>query len=160
MMANTFGEDFKTRMGKAVKFMIEKEPPYLIHCNEGKDRCGFVSMLFETLAGASIDEMRRDYMITLLNFYKIEDGGESYNLRQKLSIDRMMWLLCHEEMLKHFTSIDWEKIEFSDNDTEEQDMYHITRKTLQQAARKYLIECGLTDEECDTFYKILTTGKK
>ena len=160
MMANTFGEDFKTRMGKAVKFMIEKEPPYLIHCNEGKDRCGFVSMLFETLAGASIDEMRRDYMITLLNFYKIEDGGESYNLRQKLSIDRMMWLLCHEEMLKNFTSIDWEKIEFSDNDTEEQDMYHITRKTLQQAARKYLIECGLTDEECDTFYKILTTGKK
>ena len=160
MMANTFGEDFKEKMGKAVKFMIEKEPPYLIHCNEGKDRCGFVSMLFEVLAGAGIDELRRDYMVTMLNFYKIEDGGESYRLRQRLSIDRMMWLLCHEEMLKNYMSIDWDKMEFSDNDMEGNSLYQISRKTLQQAARKYLEECGLTDEECDTFCKILTTGKK
>ena len=160
MMANSFNDDFKTKMGKAVKFMIEKEPPYLIHCNEGKDRCGFVSMLFEALAGASIDELRRDYMVTLLNFYKVEDGGESYCLRQRLSIDRLMWLLCHEEMLKNFNSINWDKMVFSDTDIEESDMYHISRKTLQQAARKYLVECGLTEEECDTFRKILTTGKK
>ncbi len=160
MMANSFCDDFKTRLGKAVKFMIAHEPPYLIHCNEGKDRCGFVSMLFEALAGASVDELRRDYMLTMLNFYKIPDGGESYQKRQELAIDRMIWLLCNEEALANYQAIKWEETDVSNIDWNGLGFYNDSKfqgANLMASAKKYLKECGLTDEECEALRTILTT---
>lgn len=146
MMANTFCDDFKERLGKAVRFMIAHKPPYLIHCNEGKDRCGFVTMVFEALVGASVDELRRDYMVTMLNFYKIPDGGESYQLRQQLAIDRMIWLMCNEEALDNYLDIQWD----------ETDVSNLQGPNLQAAAKKYLKECGVSDEECETLRAILS----
>ncbi len=160
MMANSFCDDFKTRLGKAVKFMIAHEPPYLIHCNEGKDRCGFVSMLFEALAGANVDELRRDYMLTMLNFYKIHDGGESYQKRQELAIDRMIWLLCNEEALANYQAIKWEETDVSNIDWNGLGFYNDSKfqgANLMASAKKYLKECGLTDEECEALRTILTT---
>lgn len=145
MMANTFNDDFKQRLGKAIKFMIANEPPYLIHCNEGKDRCGFVSMVLEAFAGASIEELQRDYMVTMLNFYQIPDGGESYKLRQTLSINRMIWLLCNEDALNNYTAIKWDKIDLK-----------ALEPTLQKSVKEYFKSCGLTDEECTALHKILT----
>ncbi len=145
MMANTFNDDFKQRLGKAIKFMIANEPPYLIHCNEGKDRCGFVSMVFEAFAGASVEELRRDYMITMLNFYQIPDGGESYKLRQSLSIDRMIWLICNEDALNDYTAINWDKMNFV-----------AIESILQESVKEYLKSCGLTDEECAALHDRLT----
>lgn len=144
MMANTFHKDFKAKMGEAVRFMIAHEPPYLIHCNEGKDRCGFVSMVLEAFAGATLDELCRDYMVTMLNFYHIPDGGESYTLRQSLSVNRMLWLLCHEEALEDYSNIDWDG-KFSDLES-----------LVQPAAEKYLKECGLSDSECSQLRAILS----
>ncbi len=157
MMANSFCDDFKNRLGRAVKFMIVNRPPYLIHCNEGKDRCGFVSMLFEALAGASVEELRRDYMTTMLNFYKIDDGGESYQLRQELSIDRMIWLMCNEEALANYQAIDWVNIDVANIDWQGFGLYTVNLQgpNLQAAAKKYLKECGVTDEECETLRNIL-----
>ncbi len=159
MMANTFCDDFKTRLGAAMRFAIANEPPYLIHCNEGKDRCGFVSMLLEALMGADIDELRRDYMLTMLNFYKIEDYGESYQLRQSLSIDRMIWLLCNEDALQNYTAIDWNTIDVSNIDWDGLGFYRVNLQgpTLQAAATNYLKECGLTDAEIQALQQRLTT---
>ena len=161
MMANTFCDDFKTRLGKAVQFMISHEPPYLIHCNEGKDRCGFVSMLFEALCGASIDELRRDYMVTMLNFYQIPDGGESYALRQSLSIDRMIWLMCNEYALEDYKKIKWETIDVSDIDWDGLGFYktQLQGVTLQASARAYLRECGLDDAQIAALRSILMEGR-
>lgn len=161
MMANTFCDDFKTRLGKAVQFMIPHEPPYLIHCNEGKDRCGFVSMLFEALCGASIDELRRDYMVTMLNFYQIPDGGESYALRQSLSIDRMIWLMCNEDALEDYKKIKWETIDVSDIDWDGLGFYktQLQGVTLQASAAGYLRECGLDDTQIASLRSILTEGR-
>lgn len=144
MMANTFHADFKAKMGEAVRFMIAHKPPYLIHCNEGKDRCGFVSLLLEAFAGATLDELCRDYMVTMLNFYHIPDGEESYKLRQSLSVNRLLWLLCNEEALDDFKSITWD---YNLSDLEGQ---------VQPAAEKYLKECGLSDEECSQLRAILS----
>ena len=161
MMANSFCDDFKTRLGAGVKFLISHEPPYLIHCNEGKDRCGFVSMLFEALCGASIGELRRDYMVTMLNFYQIPDGGESYNLRQSLAIDRMIWLMCNEEALEDYKKIDWNTIDVSNIDWEGLGFYktQFQGATLQASAAKYLKECGLTDDQVSELRRILTGGR-
>ncbi len=153
MMANSFCDDFKQRLGQAAKFMLAGEPPYLIHCNEGKDRCGFVTMVLEALCGADIEEIRRDYMVTMLNFYKIEDGGASYFMRQSLSIDRMVWLMCHEDALDNYKAIDWDNIDVSNIDWQGLGFYTADKTlqgaNLQASARNYLMECGLTAEECD-----------
>lgn len=145
LSADFFGEDFKKKVGDAIKFMIAHEPPYLIHCNEGKDRCGFVSLILEALAGADIEEIRNDYMVTMLNFYKISYGDTSYNLRQKISVDRMIWTLCHENTLQSFTLTD--RNNFS--------LLGFSATNLQAAAKRYLKAGGVTNEECNTLIKIL-----
>ncbi len=162
MMANSFCDDFKQGLGNAARFMLANRPPYLVHCNEGKDRCGFVTMVFEALAGASVDELRRDYMVTMLNFYKIEDGGASYKLRQELSVDRMIWLMCNEEALANYTAIDWNTIDVSRIDWDALGFYRtklLQGANLQAAAKKYLQECGLGMTEVDALQTLLQNGK-
>lgn len=71
-------EDSKEGLACGLRFMIDGEAPYLLHCNEGKDRAGFASALLECLMGASIDEVVDDYMETYVNFYGVEQGSEKY----------------------------------------------------------------------------------
>jgi protein tyrosine/serine phosphatase len=66
-------------LAEGMRFIINNDGPYLIHCNEGKDRGGFVSALLECLMGASLDEVIDDYMITYYNYYGVEEGTEKYD---------------------------------------------------------------------------------
>lgn len=160
MDACPFGASFKAAVAKSVRFMVAGEPPYLVHCNEGKDRCGFVCMLFEAFMGASVDELRRDYMVTMLNFYRIEDGGESYALRQRISVDRLIWMLCNEYALDYGYNIDWNNIDvytggggLSEGDRKWEAL------SARAAARKYLGECGLTEEEINALAARLASAE-
>ena len=65
-------------LAEGMRFIINNNGPYLIHCNEGKDRAGFVSALLECLMGATLDEVIDDYMITYYNYYGVEEGTEKY----------------------------------------------------------------------------------
>jgi len=71
--------DFKEGLTKGLRFMLANEPPYLVHCNEGKDRAGFASALLECLMGASAEEVIEDYMQTYINYYGLEKGTEKYD---------------------------------------------------------------------------------
>ena len=66
-------------IAEGMRFIIDNDGPYLIHCNEGKDRAGFVSALLECLMGATLDEVIDDYMLTYYNYYGVEEGTEKYN---------------------------------------------------------------------------------
>ena len=66
-------------LAEGMRFIINNDGPYLIHCNEGKDRAGFVSALLECLMGATMDEVIDDYMVTYYNYYGVEEGSEKYN---------------------------------------------------------------------------------
>ena len=66
-------------IAEGMRFIIDNNGPYLIHCNEGKDRAGFVSALLECLMGATLDEVIDDYMLTYYNYYGVEEGSEKYN---------------------------------------------------------------------------------
>ena len=66
-------------IAKGMRFIINNNGPYLIHCNEGKDRAGFVSALLECLMGATLDEVIDDYMLTYYNYYGVEKGTEKYD---------------------------------------------------------------------------------
>ena len=46
--------------------------PYIVHCMEGKDRTGYVCALLEGLCGATYEEMVNDYLITYVNYYKVD----------------------------------------------------------------------------------------
>lgn len=71
-------EDAVDSLARGMRFIIDGEGPYLLHCNEGKDRAGFVSALLECLMGATIDEVVEDYMVTYFNYYGVEKDSEKY----------------------------------------------------------------------------------
>lgn len=66
-------------LAEGMRFIVNNDGPYLIHCNEGKDRAGFVSALLECLMGATADEVVDDYMVTYYNYYGVEEGSEKYD---------------------------------------------------------------------------------
>ena len=59
---------FKTGVLGGLHFLSENEPPFLIHCKEGRDRTGFVAMLLEALCGATRAEIKADYVKSYENF--------------------------------------------------------------------------------------------
>ena len=71
-------ESFRAGLAEGLMYMTTHEGPYLIHCNEGKDRVGFVAALLESLMGASADEVMADYMLTYYNYFGVEPGTERY----------------------------------------------------------------------------------
>ena len=72
-------ENSLSGLAAGMRFIINNDGPYLIHCNEGKDRAGFVSALLECLMGATLDEVVEDYMETYYNYYGVEKGSEKYD---------------------------------------------------------------------------------
>lgn len=56
------GDRFAKTIGDVVKFVEEKEPPYLIHCRLGTDRTGVTTAFLEGLMGASWREIADDYL--------------------------------------------------------------------------------------------------
>ena len=57
-------ELFKNKLKQGFLFLIKHNGPYLIHCNAGIDRTGFVAAIIEGLLGAGIDEILYDYILS------------------------------------------------------------------------------------------------
>ena len=89
------GMDFLSKttlngLAEGMRFIINNNGPYLIHCNEGKDRAGFVSALLECLMGATLDEVIDDYMVTYYNYYGVEEGTEKYDAIVKNNLIKVL----------------------------------------------------------------------
>lgn len=68
------GAAYKEKVALGLRAAAQRgESPIYVHCMEGKDRTGFVCVLLEALAGASYDEMLRDYMKTYDNYYHVSE---------------------------------------------------------------------------------------
>ena len=115
-------EDYRRKLLERLRFIASHEGPYLIHCNEGKDRTGFVAAVLEALMGAGADEITADYMRTFYNYYGLEEGTEQY---QKIA-DSFSESVSAELGLSSLREHD---------------------KELQSAAESYLKELGMTDDE-------------
>ncbi|MBQ9239393.1 MAG: tyrosine-protein phosphatase [Treponema sp.] len=66
-------------LAEGLRFFAANDAPYLVHCNEGQDRAGFVSAVLECLMGASLAEVKADYMTTYENYYGVKKGTDQYN---------------------------------------------------------------------------------
>ena len=71
-------KEFRERLARGIKAMSESQTPFLIHCDLGKDRAGFVCALIECLTGANINEVVQDYMISFYNYFGIKPGSSDY----------------------------------------------------------------------------------
>ena len=83
-------EDFKAGLADGLRFIAANDAPYLVHCNEGKDRAGFVSAVLEALMGASAEEITADYMVTYYNYYGVQPGTEQYDVIAASNIQKSL----------------------------------------------------------------------
>ena len=78
MSMNLLSEANREVLVDGLRYMAQNSGTYVIHCNEGKDRTGFVIAILECLMGATADEVVDDYMETYYNFYGIDKGSEKF----------------------------------------------------------------------------------
>ena len=119
--------EFQSKLKQGLLFMVANPSPYLVHCNEGKDRAGFVAALLEALMGATIAEIKEDYMITYSNYYGVEYGSEQY---EKIADSNIL------ESLRDIAGL-----------PKGADLSEVN---LVQAAENYLLKIGLTAEQIET----------
>ena len=102
VIALNMGVSFKTRefqigLVEGLTFLSKNEGPYLVHCNEGKDRAGFTSALLSALMGLTYDEIASDYMTSYENYYHVEKGTELYEAVKRSNIDSMLSFIAGVE---------------------------------------------------------------
>ena len=73
---NQTNEKFQKKLKKGLQFIINTEGPWLIHCYAGVDRTGFVSIVLESLMGATLDEIINDYLKSFNSIYNSSIYGE------------------------------------------------------------------------------------
>lgn len=138
MDADYRADDYKTKLGDALKNMSQTEGVYLIHCTEGKDRTGFVCALIEALTGATYDEIRDDYMATYENYFHIngDNNPDKYNAVINAYFIDMMKILADEKNEELLKDADYEA-----------------------GARKYLKGCRLTDDDINDLINTVAIGE-
>ncbi len=100
-------DEFADGIVQGLSFLAERETPFLVHCTEGKDRAGFANMILEMLAGFSADDMIADYMISYVNYYRIKEATEKYEMIAEKNIKEMMLMVAGLEKGSDLESVDW-----------------------------------------------------
>ena len=116
-------KDFQNKLVKVIKFIANNEAPFLIHCNLGKDRTGFVCAIIECLMGATSEEIISDYMISFYNYFGIKPYTKDYNF------------VVDNELRPILSSILGVK--------------SIENVNLSSSAEKYLLKIGVTQNEIE-----------
>ena len=126
MTANFFSDKFAASVVDGLTFLAQNNPPYSIHCTEGKDRAGFTAMLLEALMGAELQEIIDDYMLSFYNYYGISKDSEPARYEAVLN-NNLIPMLCH------VTGADsYEALEQMD---------------LESAVTKYLLDNGMAEAD-------------
>ncbi len=90
-------QSFRTGLARQLRFLISRPGPYLVHCAEGKDRAGFVCFLLAAAAGATRDELERDYGLSYLNYYHLKVGDETYAYYVPSTVNSFMRIIGAKE---------------------------------------------------------------
>lgn len=113
-------DSFSKGILEALIFISNNEAPYLLTGEAGVNRVGFLSIVLESLMGATIEEIEEDYMLSYSNLYNINKGSdESYYVND-----------IPYQMLSSIS-----------------DGVLIRDKNLKKIAEDYLIKIGLTKEQ-------------
>lgn len=135
LTANFYSDEFARSVADGLSFLAHSEPPYCVHCTEGKDRAGFTIMLLAALMGAELDEIIDDYMLSFYNYYGIDKKTEPERYEAVLNNNLLA-------MLYHVTGV---------NTYEE-----LVQSDLESAATKYLLDAGMAENDILTLKENLT----
>ena len=135
MSMNFKGDIFREGTLSVVRAFLRESGPFLVYCNEGKDRTGFFCLLIGMAAGASFEELERDFMTTYENYYGIT---KEKNPKQYAAVVENR--LC--DMLAFLTGSN--------------DPAAVSAEEMKVCADRYFSACGLTDEEISEFHAVLT----
>ncbi|MBR4504283.1 MAG: tyrosine-protein phosphatase [Candidatus Methanomethylophilaceae archaeon] len=125
----------KEKTVSVLKGIMDNDGPYLVHCNVGRDRTGFVVLLLQSLCGCSADEMRECESKAFCNLYHIETGSPEYEAVKSCTYDRNMFLIADPSRIPDMFDIAWDSIDVSSVDP-------------YSAAYSYCTEyLGFTDDE-------------
>lgn len=122
-------KDFQNKLARAIKFIADNEPPYLIHCNLGKDRTGLVCAVIEAVTGASSEEIAEDFMLSFYNYFSVMPGSKEYE-----------FIVSHE--IRSFLA-------------SMLGVKNIDDVNLYLAAEKYLLKIGVASEDIEKVRKKL-----
>lgn len=121
------------RLGAGLAALVDKEGPWLIHCELGRDRTGVICAVVEALCGATYEEIVQDYMISYEGLHAIDMNPDSLQYRLfKARID---------EQLAAITGYAIEDLPVSD---------------LRISVRDYLMRCHMTKNQIDRLEQLLT----
>lgn len=138
---------FQEKLARGLTEYVKHEGKCYIHCTEGKDRTGFVCYLLEALTGAEYDELENDYMITYGNYYGITKETE------KAKYDAIVELRFKDFI--NFLTPTHDGSYLGDRGPENTLLFASNKPTLEGAARDYLMEGGMNEEDIDTLVSII-----
>jgi len=79
--------EFAQKLQTGLLFMIEKEPPFLVHCVEGKDRAGMIVAILGAIMDAGTEEIYKDYVVSYENYYNVKPNTLAYTAVEKIIKD-------------------------------------------------------------------------
>lgn len=135
LTANFYSDKFARSIADGLSFLANNEPPYCVHCTEGKDRAGFTVMLFGALMGAELKEIIDDYMLSFYNYFGIDRETEPERYEAVLNNNLLA-------MLYHVTGVT----------TYEE----LTQVDLESAVTNYLLAAGMTEDDIFTLKENLS----
>ena len=129
LSANFYSDQFSASVADGLTFLANNEPPYVIHCTEGKDRAGFTAMVLEALMGAELSEIVDDYMLSFYNYYGIDKETEPdrYEAVLENNLIAMLCYVAEVETREQLEQVNWEA-----------------------AATQYLLRSGMTEADIHT----------
>lgn len=135
---NYKSKEFAEKIVKAMISMSKNEGPYYVYCEEGKDRTGFLCMIIEGLAGATYEEIVKDYMITYDNYYGVSEkvDKERYDIiANNYIVDMLRYIADRDNPMNK--NIDLKDLEYKN------------------IIGRYLTDNGMSFEELDNWYNNL-----
>ena len=124
---------FKEGLVKGLRYMIEHEGPYLVHCTYGMDRTGFTIAVLEALMGATAGEIKADYATTHKNFYNVVDGKHVDLTTKQVELLQAIIVRLMQNAYK----------------TEGVDISDFENADLATATEKYLLALGMEKSEIE-----------
>ena len=110
-----FQQKDKTQM--VLQSIIDNEGAYLVHCNVGRDRTGFVILLLQALCHCTPEEMKECEAKAFCNLCHIDVGTVEYSTVVDCTYDRNMYLIANPDRIPDIFEIDWNTIDVSSVDT-------------------------------------------
>lgn len=154
ILFNRMGSDFfvaanAKKVGDAVRFMVQHEPPYLVCCTYGKDRTGLFSMMLQILMGATYQEIEADYMRSYADYYHFTTANPNYKKLRTIMLDRILYIIANQGNVDAAAMCEMEEIDVAS-----------FFPSLQSAVEDFFItKAGVTQQELSTLRLKLSPGR-